>query len=45
MFSSSDLIQLAAPSLVLRHEFHHWVMEDGDWKRFESGAVLADGAQ
>ena len=40
--SNENLLQLAAPSSILRREHHHWIMENGTWKRFESGAVLVN---
>ena len=42
--STEALFQLAAPSSILRREFHQWIREDGTWKRSEISAVLLEGS-
>lgn len=38
--STDNLIQLAAPSSILRREVHQWIVDDGDWKRSEMSTIL-----
>lgn len=38
--SNESLIALAAPSSVLKHEFHQWIQEGGTWKKFETSTAF-----
>lgn len=40
--SNKSLITLAAPSSVLKHEFHQWIQEGGIWKKFETSTAFVN---
>jgi len=40
--ANESLIDLAAPSSVLRHEFHQWFNEGGRWKKLETSTAFVN---